>query len=449
MGYLAASTLQREAAALLTQRTGVTWTPREIQETIWSFAKTAYEGVYSPGPGREALAPRVTQANAQGRASHDMICSTPDFELLFLEGAYRTFLEAAGYGDQLRTVERSVAGRTSAGGARLAEGGPTAPEGSGFGADQFSELLQRAGQRLDELATRRQRGSQYTALRADVAGGRPDAFPAAAYSRAGGGDAEAHLTFPRLGSLEQGDVVDVHLAADNFLEGQRRPGANPPTQMRELAPNERAAALFTAVALRYDAVMSLSKTERANLARYREVARTAHRAPRITPEALGFAPQSADPAQLPAPVATKQGGRRGVGRPRKGGDGEKERLLHLLADGETLREAAAAVGVSLATLWRWVDQEQSFERAFSRAREAGYRVRIDDAVRTAKAARTKDEAYCAKVVADVVLKTLELSQRSAQLNVHVDGAIGPVSITWAVGPEHGARTVIEGEASKS
>lgn len=102
--------------------------------------------------------------------------------------------------------------------------------------------------------------------------------------------------------------------------------------------------------------MSLSKTERANLARYREVARTAHRAPRITPEALGFAPQPADPPQLPAPPPTepaRPAKRRVMGRPRKDENGEKERLLHLLADGETLREACAAVGISLPTMWRW------------------------------------------------------------------------------------------------
>lgn len=194
--------------------------------------------------------------------------------------------------------------------------------------------------------------------------------------------------------------------------------------------------------------MSLSKTERANLARYREVARTAHRVPRITPEALGFAPQPADPPQLPAPLATERAKptkRRVMGRPRKDENGEKGRLLHLLADGETLREACAAVGISLPTMWRWHQEDGTFKAEFSRAREAGYRVRIDDAVRTAKAARTKDEAYCAKVVADVVLKTLELSQRSAQLNIQLGSAIGPVSISWAVETPQVQRQVIEAE----
>jgi hypothetical protein len=245
VGYLAASALQREAAALLTQRTGVTWTPREIQETVWSFAKTAYESVYSPGPGREALAPRVTDAIAQGRLTHDMIGSTPDFELLFLEGAYRTFLEAAGYGDRLRTIERSVEGRAGAGGVRPGESGPASAEGSGFGADEFSRLLEQAGKRLDDLAARRTRASQYNALRADVSGGRPDAFPAAAYSPAGGGVSQGDLRFPRLGTLEPGDVAGVHEAAPQFLEGQRRLGAQPVERMIELAAdNERAASLF-------------------------------------------------------------------------------------------------------------------------------------------------------------------------------------------------------------
>lgn len=155
-------------------------------------------------------------------------------------------------------------------------------------------------------------------------------------------------------------------------------------------------------AKQYNFVMSLSKTERANLARYREVARVAHRTPRITPEALGFMSQSTDVAHLPASPTAEPAKpvKRGVmGRPRKDEHGEKEHLLHLLADGETLREACAAVGISLPTMWRWHQEDDTFKAGFSRAREAGYRVRIDDAVRTAKAARTKDEAYCAKVVA--------------------------------------------------
>jgi hypothetical protein len=46
-------------------------------------------------------------------------------------------------------------------------------------------------------------------------------------------------------------VAAVHDAAPNFLEAQRRLGANPPTQMRELAQgNERAAALFTSAIMR-------------------------------------------------------------------------------------------------------------------------------------------------------------------------------------------------------
>lgn len=191
---------------------------------------------------------------------------------------------------------------------------------------------------------------------------------------------------------------------------------------------------------------NLSRTTQANLTRYREFARMAHRASRITPEALGFAPRSAGPQQLAAPLATepaKPAKRRVMGRPRKDEHGEKERLLHLLADGETLREACAAVGISLPTMWRWHQEDPTFKAAFSRAREAGYRVRVDDALRTAQAAKSKDEGYCARVVADIALKTLELSQRSAQLNVHMDGAVGPVSITWAVATPEVPHRVIE------
>src|SRR5687767_4138807 len=43
LGYMAMSSVVRRAADVATKLTGETWTPAEIQETDWSWAKTLYE----------------------------------------------------------------------------------------------------------------------------------------------------------------------------------------------------------------------------------------------------------------------------------------------------------------------------------------------------------------------------------------------------------------------
>jgi hypothetical protein len=165
-------------------------------------------------------------------------------------------------------------------------------------------------------------------------------------------------------------------------------------------------------------------------------------------------PPAKTAAAKPAPkAASTPPVKRGPGRPRKDQNGEKEQLLELLKEGTTFRRACDEVGVSLATMWNWYEADEIFRAAFARAREAAYRSRIDSALDRAQAAEDKDQAYCARVVADIALKTLELHQRSQQLQVNVTGgASGPVTITWApgglaVGGETQApQLVIEGKA---
>jgi hypothetical protein len=142
-----------------------------------------------------------------------------------------------------------------------------------------------------------------------------------------------------------------------------------------------------------------------------------------------------------------------MGRPRKDQNGEKEELVALLKEGVTFRRACDQVGIALRTMWDWYDQDDTFRAALSRAREAGYKARIDEALERAQAAADKDAAYCARVVADIALKTLELHQRSQQLQVNVTGgASGPVTITWAPGglaaggETQAPQLVIEGKA---
>lgn len=158
-------------------------------------------------------------------------------------------------------------------------------------------------------------------------------------------------------------------------------------------------------------------------------------------------------AATPTAKAPKPPKRTIRGRPPKYENGEKEELVALLKEGVTFRRACDQVGIALRTMWDWYDQDEVFRAALSRAREAGYKARIDEALERAQAAADKDAAYCARVVADIALKTLELHQRSQQLQVNVTGgASGPVTITWAPGglaaggETQAPQLVIEGKA---
>ena len=149
-GYIAMSAAVRKAADVISRRTGETWTPAEIQETVWSWAKTLYEAVSAKEETRTAK-----QLLEAGGLTHESIAATPDFELLFVSGVYRKLLQEAGYGREIQTVERSVAGREQPGGADRLVGTVLPSEGSGFAETAFSGHLKRAANRLDQLRERR------------------------------------------------------------------------------------------------------------------------------------------------------------------------------------------------------------------------------------------------------------------------------------------------------
>lgn len=136
-GYLAMSAVARKAATIASDMTGETWTPAEIQETVWSWAKTLYEKASSAASARDLL--------AAGKMSHAEIGATPDFATLFIGGVYRNILEKGGYANPVRAIEsRGPAYDPSA----LA-GEPVSPEGSGFAQGAFDTHLRRAARRLD------------------------------------------------------------------------------------------------------------------------------------------------------------------------------------------------------------------------------------------------------------------------------------------------------------
>ena len=95
-GYMAFAARVREAAKTLTKLTGEEWTPAEVQETVWSWAKALYEKSASAG---EARTPE--QIIKDGALSNDLINSTPDFSSLLLNDEYAGVLREAGYGEEL------------------------------------------------------------------------------------------------------------------------------------------------------------------------------------------------------------------------------------------------------------------------------------------------------------------------------------------------------------
>jgi len=79
VGYIALSVRVRQAARLLTQKTGETWTPAEVQECVWSFAKTLYERRDNV-EARQGLTAR--EIVSTGLLTHADVASTVDFATL-------------------------------------------------------------------------------------------------------------------------------------------------------------------------------------------------------------------------------------------------------------------------------------------------------------------------------------------------------------------------------
>jgi len=146
-GYLAMSARTREAAAFLTKMTGETWTPAEVQETVWSWAKTVYE--------LQVGDLTATRALQEGKLTDELINATPDFSSLFNDPAYADILKEAGYADQLdalRSDERPAAGDAGQAAGAGAEATALAPE------DQRRLQLQ-AARRLERLREQRNAGT--------------------------------------------------------------------------------------------------------------------------------------------------------------------------------------------------------------------------------------------------------------------------------------------------
>lgn len=88
--YLAYSAKVREAASMLSHLTGEKWSPAEVQETVWSWAKTAYEHAAAEGK-------QIPHVVKRGDISDELIRATPDFHQLFSTPKHSGFLSGSRY----------------------------------------------------------------------------------------------------------------------------------------------------------------------------------------------------------------------------------------------------------------------------------------------------------------------------------------------------------------
>ena len=144
-GYLAYASRVREAAARLTKLTGETWTPAEVQETIWSWAKTLYE--YANREGETRTAHQIVLDDA---LTNELLTSTPDFANLFHDPKYASILQDAGYGQQLEELAASRRGDERDAGQDDEPG--VAGEATPFDRATQKRHEARAAKRLDKLA---------------------------------------------------------------------------------------------------------------------------------------------------------------------------------------------------------------------------------------------------------------------------------------------------------
>lgn len=136
-GYLAMNSHVRQVAARLTELTGEEWTPAEVQETVWSWAKALYEAQKDGVSATELL--------YNEELTDEMVNATPSFATLFTKDTYANILTSAGLGDSVaRLRDEAASGKFETSPKRE---GQTAPFDSG--AQSSFEVA--AARRLEKL----------------------------------------------------------------------------------------------------------------------------------------------------------------------------------------------------------------------------------------------------------------------------------------------------------
>ena len=176
VGYKAVAARIRQTAAYLTKMTGETWTPAEVQETIWAWTKTLTELAAKYGPLSSA-----EEIVKDGELTNELINATVNFATLFTLPEQQELLRNLGYGERIdRAVERAQARRSARG---------QAPALSG--ADQ--KRLLTAARRIDSMREDRPRAGVMGASRLDDIPFAVNEEQEAAFSVLGGNTGNADL----------------------------------------------------------------------------------------------------------------------------------------------------------------------------------------------------------------------------------------------------------------
>ncbi len=137
--YLGYSARVRQAANLLSKMTGDKWTPAEVQETVWSWAKTATE--HANSFGGLATIPELVK---DGEINDELIKGTSDFHSLFDDPGHAAALRGSGFAAGLDRLH----GEKGQG----AEPRP-ATEAETAAASALRPHLERAAKRLEKVRT--------------------------------------------------------------------------------------------------------------------------------------------------------------------------------------------------------------------------------------------------------------------------------------------------------
>jgi hypothetical protein len=95
--YMGVSAKVRAAALQLSKMTGEAWTPSEVQETMWSFVKTAFEHAKATGKS-------IPELMKSGELNDQLIRGTSDFHSLFGAPEHAGFLDDSRFGKAARRV---------------------------------------------------------------------------------------------------------------------------------------------------------------------------------------------------------------------------------------------------------------------------------------------------------------------------------------------------------
>ncbi len=139
--YLSYSAQVRKAAELLTKKTGETWTPAEVQETVWSWAKTAYE--HADEFGGMATIPELVK---NGEITDELIKSTPAFDSLFQEAGHSAALRDSRFSGGLDRLHEGAGSDT---------GNRSPSEKADAAARSLKTHLYRAAERLEGVRQER------------------------------------------------------------------------------------------------------------------------------------------------------------------------------------------------------------------------------------------------------------------------------------------------------